>query len=404
MPRLFVGNYDFESTLTMGRASAVRGTPERILAELAPVWVAAALDGDFLWCPQPVDDHFFNMLHGCGLPRVCAVSSVLEIPTRLTLVPWGWTKNLVDWGESVGANVDAPPLEAVRRVNSRRFSHRFELQRGLGLPGADAAKSLAELDAAIGRLENVHSAWVVKAEFSNSSRERYLHRATDPADRQALHHWAQRRLTTGQSLFVEPWIDRLDEVGVQITIPREGKPRFEGLTRLLVDHAGRYRGSEFTPTSDHDPEWQETVWTALELARDAQGRGYFGPLGVDAMKYRTADGEIRLRPVQDVNARWTMGRLSLGLRRLLRPGERGIWFHGPRSSSNLRTGDEINGSPPQDPVRAFRPLVPEGLSGDVRTIVTSPDVIADRPVHHVSVVCLWGHAAGPAADSPPAPL
>jgi hypothetical protein len=29
----------------------------------------------------------------------------------------------------------------------------------------------------------------------------------------------------------------------------------------------------------------------------------------------------------DINARWTMGRLSLGWRKHLRPGESGLWWH-----------------------------------------------------------------------------
>ena len=59
--------------------------------------------------------------------------------------------------------------------------------------------------------------------------------------------------------------------------------------------------------------------------------GDFSPLGLDAMRHRVPGGAVRTRCLQDINARWTMGRLALGLRRfphllpltdgVFRPGE-----------------------------------------------------------------------------------
>ncbi|OYW15327.1 MAG: hypothetical protein B7Z55_15100, partial [Planctomycetales bacterium 12-60-4] len=48
---------------------------------------------------------------------------------------------------------------------------------------------------------------------------------------------------------------------------------------------------------------------------ELQAAGYFGPVGIDAMWYRDANGKLACRPLQDINARWTMGRLALGWRR-----------------------------------------------------------------------------------------
>ena len=65
----------------------------------------------------------------------------------------------------------------------------------------------------------------------------------------------------------------------------------------------------------------------MRIAQRVQQLGYFGPLGIDAMQYRDEAGAIRLRPLQDVNARYTMGRLALGFGRVLRPGWCGTWGH-----------------------------------------------------------------------------
>ena len=107
---------------------------------------------------------------------------------------------------------------------------------------------------------------------------------------------------------------------MQFTIPKEGEPLFEGITPLLTDHLGTYRGSRFRGARcqfarvDEFPAVLEIV---TQAARRIQQLGYFGPLGIDAMRYRTAEGQVRWRPLQDINARLTMGRLALGLERIV---------------------------------------------------------------------------------------
>ena len=51
------------------------------------------------------------------------------------------------------------------------------------------------------------------------------------------------------------------------------------------------------------------------------------------MLYRDAGGDLRLRPLQDLNARWTLGRIALAWGSLLRAGECGAWIHPPRGKA-----------------------------------------------------------------------
>lgn len=345
MPRLLIGNFDFENTLARdGQQTPV--ALRRIVAGLAPAWGAAAEDGDVLWTPQPIDEMFLDRLADAGLPRLSVVSPGDEIPSGLSLTPWGWTQEVIVWGQSVGAMVTAPQLPVVRQLNSRSFSFAQEQRHGVGLSGSARVESVSDLTAAIKPLVDQGLGWVVKAEFSNSSRERFVHRGKTPVDSIALKLWAQRRLVRGQALFVEPWVHRIDEIGVQLIVPQNGEPRVEGITGLLVDEAGNFQGCEFTPHLDSEPLWAESVHVALDVAHAAQEAGYFGPLGIDAMRYRTSDGEEFFRPLQDINARWTMGRLSLGLRRLLENpgksaagGDAGTFRVKPSFTFELRKGD-----------------------------------------------------------------
>jgi DNA-binding transcriptional ArsR family regulator len=53
------------------------------------------------------------------------------------------------------------------------------------------------------------------------------------------------------------------------------------------------------------------------------------------MQYRDENEQLHIRPLQDINARWTMGRLSLGFRKLLKPRESAKWLHGPPNINAL---------------------------------------------------------------------
>ena len=53
--------------------------------------------------------------------------------------------------------------------------------------------------------------------------------------------------------------------------------------------------------------------------------GFVGPVSIDALVYRTPRGECRLKPVVEINPRYTMGRLTLELMKHACPGTCG-WF------------------------------------------------------------------------------
>jgi hypothetical protein len=166
----------------------------------------------------------------------------------------------------------------------------------------------------------------------------------------------------------------LEEIGIQFDVPPSGAPRLLGIAPLVCDAAGQYRGSWFTDppgdAADFQRRWQYAVEMADQAARRVQAIGYFGPLGIDAMRYRGPEGAVWFRPLQDINARWTMGRLSLGWRRWLQKDEHGFWWHGPRAEA---------------------PAFPNAVLSLDRMIRTSPQQIEGTPVHHSSAV-LFGRA------------
>ncbi|MBC8115287.1 MAG: transcriptional repressor, partial [Candidatus Saccharimonas sp.] len=253
-------------------------------------------------------------------------------------IPWGWTDDVRRLCDKHGWLRNDPPDEAVRAANSRRFSAALEREWLCGLDFAGEATSLQEIDHLIA-FHDPGSRWVVKAEFGMSGRERILG-CGSPTE--ADRNWIEKRLASDGVVYFEPWVERLDEVGIQIDLPRDGDPQLIAVVRMLVDERGQYAGSWFAPRKEATPTylispWRNATGIALHAAKRLQGLGYYGLLGIDAMRYRAADGLVRWRPLQDINARWTMGRLSLGWRRLLQPREAGCW----RLGLHGRSGDAI---------------------------------------------------------------
>ncbi len=362
MRRLFISNFHFESELAAARGWNPAASLQRMSAERVPSWIALAEEGDLIWTPEPIADSFWESLAAQGLPRVRSLSQ--RPAEEFELVPWGWSLST----RKLGGHTPQPSDDAVRLGNSREWSFELERQLGVALPGAARIERIEEVADVVRRSSSqfgepdAEHAWVIKANFGMAARERVLGRG--PMLTITNERWLQRRLQSDGAVFFEPWLRRRAEVGIQWTLPKSGhgQPELQGITPLLTDKQGGYRGSEFSLDAIVPTEWQYAVDVTQQTAWRLQQLGYFGPLGIDAAIYEDSTGRALARPLQDINARYTMGRLALGFRRWLRPGERGVWQHGRR--------DE--------------------WAGDVtRQIELTPPLIGGTPPTHTSRVILF---------------
>ncbi|MSR56326.1 MAG: hypothetical protein EXS05_01465 [Planctomycetaceae bacterium] len=379
MPRIFVGNFDFEHELAAsdkGRVFTARKA-QQVSQALATAWIAIANPDDVVVTTDRVEFNDFAALAALGLapPRFVSRWREIENLSDAELVPWGWSTSMSNLAAESGCRAAAPPMEVVRRVNSRVFRFESEVALGVNLPGAAVARSLDELQTIVAEQGAGPRGWVLKANYGMSGRESVRGRGT--ALPEGLCNWARTRLASSGPIVFEPLLDRVAEAGIQIDIPPIGQPHLVGVTPLLVDNAGVYRASRFGCLSENDDHWRSAVETAMAVAQRVQQLGYFGPLGIDAMRYRNAEGALQARPLQDLNARYTMGRLALGFSRILPPGWCGSWMHS--ASHTLRRTDE--------------PSPAEWTFGDddCRIVPTSPRLSG----HAVMPVSLLGLARSP---------
>jgi hypothetical protein len=127
------------------------------------------------------------------------------------------------------------------------------------------------------------------------------------------------RLAARGGAILEPWLDREQDLSVQLHVARDGDVT---LLATLVQHmspAGVYRGhsgrvdhrGRVTSGTQYDDGLLEA---ALALSQAARAKGFHGPCGVDAFTFHGPE-RLLLRPAVEFNARFTTGTLVASLLR-----------------------------------------------------------------------------------------
>lgn len=223
--------------------------------------------------------------------------------------------------QGAAGELDAPAPEIVRCVNDKAFT--CSQARELALCPA-LIRSLVEVlspedcvdpDFAAriaGRLE-AWPAWTgqnftLKPRLGTAGRGRVSRLSEIPG--------AAKRLARAGGAILEPWLERTHDLSVQLYISRAGELEVLGSTDLLTSPPGVAQGvagriADDGRSSSHSEHDDATRTAALQLAQAAHNSGYFGPCGVDAFEFRGPEG-LELRPLVELNARFTMGTVALG--------------------------------------------------------------------------------------------
>lgn len=297
---------------------------------------------------------------------------VREIQVEPAIVPWGWDPPTRQLAAQLGISRSLPSAESVLFVNSRKFSAVFDtVDDTTGICLFDerfglVCATVEEFRSGVAHLlDQGFTGWVAKSALSTSGRNRILGRLQLTNANQL--GWLQKRLQRDGYVYLEPWTRPIRECGIQLTVPRSGSGSSDieviGVTELITDHTGRYRGS--VVCDEVDPMWQLAVEHAVRAGREAARVGYFGPMGVDCMQFVLPDGRQVTRMCNDINGRLTMGRLALQLQKGLDRAHGAVWIH-----SAINDHQEDFGTSAVFPARVD--------SGVVETIKVSPGLIGGR--------------------------
>lgn len=152
--------------------------------------------------------------------------------------------------------------------------------------------------------------------------------------------WMENAIAHAKPLVIEPWLDRTADFSVQLDRTESGL-KLRGFTGLITGKRGQFRANWVAPDFNHRipaqilERLENSPRTASKLhgfydeviaALEPRLRevGFLGPLGIDAFVYRASDGRHLVKPIVEINPRYTMGRLALELMRRVSPGSYGV--------------------------------------------------------------------------------
>ncbi|MCC7373062.1 MAG: DUF455 family protein [Verrucomicrobiales bacterium] len=284
------------------------------------------------------------------------------------LRPWTWGDDAVDLFSPLFPAVTGATSSPERcfhlgiaEIFSKAWSadqwRRFLSKEGPPIPGAGlegaqgdwlsgpdevgvAARNLDEVLAVVDRIRaRGHHRVVVKEAFGLAGQ--HAIRLWEP---QILDHqlaWIRAATATGHPVVVEPWLERVLDFSVQFEMT-DTQLQLRGYTGLINDARGQFLANWAAPDFGKRPpgpvfqflkEPKDVGWRVVRLYESIREflepqlreRGYHGPLGIDAFIYRTPEGGHRLKPIVEINPRYTMGRLTLELMKHVCPGSTGAF-------------------------------------------------------------------------------
>jgi len=291
--------------------------PQRVLRKISAIAsITAALvdvrDDEVVevWAPAPVD------------------------PSRLVADP-AWPRVVVRVGAPDRGDIAAPPADgraidlawaspAAKPFNDRRFALAVEAQLGIDEPAARTVTSLDELERAVTSLDELERAvraiggpWVAKALWTTAGRDRCRGEGAPTGEQRVyLGRMLDRAGPEGhpdRALVVEPWRDRIVDVGTCACVTDDGSVRVEAPHTLLVDARGGFAGIDVSPPP-LEPHEHEAIIAAVHASGQALAQGgYRGPFAVDSFVYADATGRRCVRAIVEINARHTFGHVARAL-------------------------------------------------------------------------------------------
>jgi hypothetical protein len=165
-------------------------------------------------------------------------------------------------------------------------------------------------------------------------------RLWEPELLEAQRSWIAHALQNGRQLVVEPWLEREMDFSVQLEMGPNGL-KLCGYTGLINDAKGQFQANWAEANYQRRlpaqvaklfgrgeiPTLVQKLYTHIlsRLETELSKADYLGPLGIDAFVYRTSQRVPRLKPIVEMNPRYTMGRLTLELMKQTCPGTHGLF-------------------------------------------------------------------------------
>jgi hypothetical protein len=145
--------------------------------------------------------------------------------------------------------------------------------------------------------------WIAKLPWTAAGRDRCRGRGAPTPDQRTR---LERLLAVCGALVVEPWCERIVDVGVCARVDAHGVVTARPPHGLLTDPRGGFLGIDLAGAQLEPAEHAQLATMVAAAGAAIAGTGYVGRFAIDAFAYRV-DGERRFHPLCEINARTTFG-------------------------------------------------------------------------------------------------
>ncbi|MFK8138361.1 MAG: DUF455 family protein [Bdellovibrionales bacterium] len=171
--------------------------------------------------------------------------------------------------------------------------------------------------------------------------------------------WIDSKFNTGEKLLLENYFDRKMDFSIQIDTRRPSKKL--KIARFISGEDCSYKGGYVRRILDDLPVEVLSLWSnptdsdssfqnCLSDLRDFVLKrflklGYYGKMGIDCFIYKDARGQLRLKPLVEINLRSNMGSLKVDLVKKIHPKASGVFRVYRRDQvdlQNLKDSQKMN--------------------------------------------------------------
>jgi uncharacterized ferritin-like protein (DUF455 family) len=342
----------------------------RVSLDLETVPLFLARDQDTVLVEQKPEAEWVESLQDAGF-QTPEFARTVRAPKIGGVEPWGWSPESFErfrtlrtrlvsldganagWCAGIFANEDYS-LTGIGKLFSKAWSVAFLKQwiaenpesgrkfgpDCLGSVGA-VFESYEQARVEIHRLLREGRFAMVKAPYGTSGMQ--VKKISSPSELEGssavpLIGWMKKVIESQGALIVEPYLEKLCDLSIQLEV-YDDRIALLGARRFVTGTQNEYRGTYLgKKSSGFSPEQSRFLHAVLDdwkkmitaLGERLRAEGYRGPAGVDALIWKRADGRspsesLQLKPLIELNPRWTMGRVALELEKRLAPGVSGLW-------------------------------------------------------------------------------
>ncbi len=296
-------------------SEAAGETPPSALGAIAhdlailPAFLAGT--DDLTLVPEIPGTAHLESLHSAGIALPSFTTDISDHKFR-NLLPWAWTPKSYQQFDPPFPQPDpalyskATDLQLIEAIHENAPD---QISYGAFRPQPVTRDTIPQ-----------HRPLILKAPFSTAGRDRIL--LTTPET-----NWIEGH----ETLIAEPWLERIADFSIQYEfIPGEHLVR-KGFVHLENSKSGTFRAASVTPrfSAGHPTELRRFLHEGKKnwflhylkytiepaLINHLTAHNHQGAFGIDAFFFKTEQGQIKLRPLVELNPRFTMGRIALGLAR-----------------------------------------------------------------------------------------